>query len=285
MKQWIGEADICLITLDTLRFDVAQAAWKSGLLETLGPFLGSAGWEERHTPASFTFAAHQAFLAGFLPTPACPGTHPRLYAAQFAGSTTTCDDTFSFEQATLPQALEARGYQTACIGGTGFFNLQNELSRVIPGYFQQAYWSTNLGVTCPDSAINQAEQAIGILKAAGSQRVFLLINFSALHQPNWFYAPEQCPDRQDNLQSHLAALLTIDRALKPLFSMMQTRGPSFHIVCSDHGTAYGEEGYRGHRCGHPVVWTVPYIDFVLPQLKIDKICSVSANDSTTASGR
>ena len=31
-----------------------------------------------------------------------------------------------------------------------------------------------------------------------------------------------------------------------------------------HGTAYGEDGFTGHRLGHEVVWTVPYAQFVLP---------------------
>jgi len=43
--------------------------------------LPASGWERRHSPASFTYAAHQAFFAGFLPTPASPGPHPRLFAA------------------------------------------------------------------------------------------------------------------------------------------------------------------------------------------------------------
>lgn len=41
------------------------------------------------------------------------------------------------------------------------------------------------------------------------------------------------------------------------------RRPCFVIVCSDHGTAYGEAGHTGHRIGHEVVWTVPYGEFVL----------------------
>ena len=41
------------------------------------------------------------------------------------------------------------------------------------------------------------------------------------------------------------------------------RGPSLWVVCSDHGTAYGEDGYVGHRIGHPVVYTVPYAEFVV----------------------
>lgn len=41
------------------------------------------------------------------------------------------------------------------------------------------------------------------------------------------------------------------------------RRPCFVIVCSDHGTAYGEDGHTGHRIGHEVVWTVPYGEFIL----------------------
>ena len=33
--------------------------------------------------------------------------------------------------------------------------------------------------------------------------------------------------------------------------------PTFCIITSDHGTAYGEDGWSGHRVAHPVVWTVP----------------------------
>lgn len=36
-------------------------------------------WERRPTPVSFTYAAHQAFFAGFLPTPDRAGKHPRLF--------------------------------------------------------------------------------------------------------------------------------------------------------------------------------------------------------------
>jgi hypothetical protein len=35
------------------------------------------------------------------------------------------------------------------------------------------------------------------------------------------------------------------------------------IICSDHGTLYGEDGHVGHRVAHPAVWTVPYAEFVL----------------------
>ncbi|MBN9414268.1 MAG: STM4013/SEN3800 family hydrolase [Candidatus Eremiobacteraeota bacterium] len=248
-----SKADILLITLDTLRYDAAQAAWREGLLATLAPHLGPDGWEERHSPASFTYAAHHAFLAGFLPTPLGKGPHSRLFAADFAGATSTTEETFTFQEATLPEALRARGYHTVCVGGTGFFNGQNALSRVLPGLFEESHWRPELGVTDPDSPRHQVAQAL----ACRDQRPnFTLINVSAIHQPNRFYTGAL----EDNLESHTAALVAVDDALQQLF---QVRKTTFVIVCSDHGTAYGEDGYHGHRLGHPVVWTVPYAHFTL----------------------
>ncbi|RYZ80354.1 MAG: metalloenzyme domain-containing protein, partial [Proteobacteria bacterium] len=37
------------------------------------------------------------------------------------------------------------------------------------------------------------------------------------------------------------------------------------VICSDHGTTYGEDGFHGHRVAHPQVWNVPYAEFVLTQ--------------------
>jgi hypothetical protein len=260
MKHLIGSADILFLTLDTLRFDAAQQAWRDGRLKTLEPYLGRDGWQKRHTPGSFTYAAHQAFLSGFLPTPLGPGPHPRLFAAEFAGSLTTVDATFVFSEATLPEALAARGYHTICIGGTGFFSKQNALARVLPGLFAESHWSPALGVTCPDSPRNQVAQALEAVNCAGHRRVLLFINISAIHQPNWFYGAPQGPD---TLATHTAALVAVDQALKPLFQRLKQRAPTFAIVCSDHGHAYGEDGYVGHRLGHEVVWTVPYAEFML----------------------
>ena len=260
MKHLIGKADILFITLDTLRYDAAQDAWEKGHLKTLSPYLGGKGWEKRHTPGSFTYAAHHAFFAGFLPTPLGSGPHPRLFAPEFAGSLSTAETTFQFREATLPQALAARGYHTICIGGTGFFNQENQLARVLPSLFSEAHWRPELGVACRDSAENQVAQAIRSLNNAGQKRAFVFINISAIHQPNWFYGADQGPD---TLATHTAALIAVDRALEPLFRTMQRRTPTFCIVCSDHGHAYGEDGCFGHRLGHEVVWTVPYADFML----------------------
>jgi membrane-anchored protein YejM (alkaline phosphatase superfamily) len=260
MNQYIHRADVVLITLDTLRYDAAQQAWRDGRLSTLGPLLGPNGWEKRHAPGSFTYASHHAFFAGFLPTPLGRGPHPRHFAARFTGSTSTVDSTFVFDEASLPEALSARGYHTICVGGTGFFNQQNALARVLPGLFAEAHWRPNLGVACRDSERNQMDQAVQSLAAANERRVFLFINVSAIHEPNWFYGADQGPD---TLATHTEALVAVDRALAMLFETLRKRGPAFVMICSDHGTAYGEDGCWGHRLGHEVVWTVPYAEFTL----------------------
>ena len=52
--------------------------------------------------------------------------------------------------------------------------------------------------------------------------------------------------------------------LPVLFGLVTSRGRPCHVImCSDHGTAYGEDGHTGHRFAHEVVWTVPYAEFTL----------------------
>jgi hypothetical protein len=261
----IGTHDVLFLTLDTLRFDVAQEALARGRTPNLAALLPGGQWEERHSPGSFTYAAHHAFFAGFLPTPAAPGPHGRLFAARFAGSETTTLQTCVFDARDIVSGLAGRGYHTVCIGGVGFFNQQNPLGRVLPGLFAESHWSPALGVTDPQSTENQVALACEILQTLPeSRRVFLFINISALHQPNCIFASGE---ERDTPETQAAALAYVDRHLPALFRAMQRRGPVLAILCSYHGTAYGEDGYIGHRVAHPVVWTVPYAEFILPEIQ------------------
>jgi len=258
MNDIVGQSDIIFLTLDTLRYDVAQQLWMEGRLPNLSKYLSPNGWELRHSPGSFTYAAHQAFFAGFLPTPARPGKHPRLFASHFAGSETTMEGTFCFEAPNLVEGLKQVGYKTYCIGGVGFFNKQTALSSVFPNMFDESYWASNFGVTEKESTRFQFEKAAELL-ARKEDDIFLFINVSALHQPNFFYLEGA---EGDTVESHAAALEYIDSQLPILMVALAKRKSSFVICCGDHGTAYGEGGYSGHRIGHPSVWEVPYADFL-----------------------
>ncbi|MFD5177745.1 STM4013/SEN3800 family hydrolase [Nocardia sp. NPDC058379] len=264
MTEVVGRDDLLLLTLDTLRYDVATELAAAGRLPTLAAHLPQGRWEKRHAPGSFTYASHHAMFAGFLPTPAAPGQHPRLFAARFAGSETTADGTFVFEEPDLVTALAARGYHTVCIGGVGFFNKQGALGSVLPGLFAESHWAPEFSVAAPTSFEAQvacAERAVAAVPA--DQRLFLFLNASALHQPNWFHLPGATRDAGDSRDTHAAALEYIDAHVGRLFDAMRSRRRCFAIVCSDHGTAYGDDGYTGHRLGHESVWTVPYSHFFL----------------------
>jgi hypothetical protein len=127
VNRLIGSHDILFATLDTLRYDVARDALAAGMTPNLAGLLPGGTWERRHSPGSFTFAAHQAFFAGFLPTPARPGRHQRLFAAQFPGSATTGSGTCVFDAPDIVTGLAQRGYHTICVGGVGFFNKASPL--------------------------------------------------------------------------------------------------------------------------------------------------------------
>lgn len=261
MNAVIGSHDLLFLTLDTLRYDVAAQLASAGRTPTFARVLPDGRWEERHSPGSFTYAAHAAFFAGFLPTPAAPGNHPRPFAARFDGSETTAQHTWVFDAPDLMSALSKVGYRTVCVGGVGFFNKRNALGRALPGLFDESYWSEELGVTSPTSfeaQVGVVEQIVA--RVPREELLFVFLNASALHQPNRHYVPGATAD---SVQTHAAALEYVDRHVGRLFGVMSERRPCFTIACSDHGTLYGESGHVGHRFAHELVWTVPYAEFIL----------------------
>lgn len=257
MNHIVGSHDIVMITLDTLRYDAAK------LEEHNCPNLcGSGPWEKRHTPGSFTYAAHHAFFGGFLPTPADTdkSSHVRLFHTKDTGLRTHAD-TWLFDAPDLVAGLAQEGYRTICIGGVIFFTKKNKLAKVLPAYFQESYWRMAFGVTNPRSAEHQVNHALKLLeKADPSQRLFLFLNISAIHGPNHYFIEGA---RKDSVESQRAALRYVDGQLGRLFVALRSRGKTFCMAFSDHGTAYGEDGYEGHRLAHEVVWNVPYREFVL----------------------
>lgn len=264
MNGIVGSHDILFVTFDTLRYDVAAELTENGKIPNLACHLPDGQWERRHSPGSFTYAAHHAFFAGFLPTPDTPGPHQRLFAAAFGGSESTGERTFVFPESTLVEGLRSAGYHTVCIGGVGFFNQQTALGSVLPDLFDDAHWSPDLGVTEPLSFENQMATVERVVaERPDDEPLFVFVNISAIHQPNWFYVEGRAAADGDDRESHSAALEYVDRHIERLFAAMSRRRDCFTILCSDHGTTYGDDGHIGHRIGHPTVWTVPYADFVL----------------------
>lgn len=257
----VGTHDILLVTLDSLRYDVASAALAAGQTPTLSRLLPGGAWERRHAPGSFTYAAHQAIFAGFLPTPAAPGPHQRHFALSFEGSRTTGPDTAVFDAPDIVSGLAGRGYHTLCIGGVGFFNQRSALGRVLPSLFAESHWRPAFGVQARDSTAAQVGLAVERIAALPPERrLFLFINISATHPPT---RPYRLGASRESPETQAAALAYADSALPPLFTALGRRAPTLCILCADHGTAFGEDGYHGHRLAHPTVWDVPYAEFLV----------------------
>lgn len=260
VRAMIGSHDVVFLVLDSLRFDVAVNALEAGRTPFLQSLLPGGVWQRRHTPGNFTYPAHQAFFMGYWPVPAPkPAGYQRLFACQFAGSETTGEQTWVTPEANIVAGLRRVGYHTLCIGGVGFFDRSSALRKVLPDLFDESHWSPEMGVTGADSTRLQVALACGRLRALpAARRVLLFINVSALHQPNCLFTPGA---REDTPQTQAAALAYVDGQLPPLFAALRARGPGMCVLCSDHGTAYGEDGQWGHGLGHPVVWEVPYSEF------------------------
>lgn len=260
MNQIVGSHDLAFVVLDALRFDVAHDEMQKGQTPNLSRLL-SGNWQKCHSPGSFTFASHSAFFAGFLPTPADPNvSRNRLFASSFGGSETTGPGTFVFDEPDWISALRARNYHTICIGGVGFFNKETALSKVFPDLFDESHWTPEMGVTGRHSTDQQFQLAREILwSRPDDKRNLLYLNLSAIHQPNCHYLGHD----NDSLESHAAALREIDSKIPHLVETL-TRRKTFLIICSDHGTLYGEDGFTGHRVAHEAVYTVPYAHLFLP---------------------
>ena len=256
----VGTADIALVTLDTLRYDVAVAAMAGGETPVLAGLLPD-GWEERHSPGSFTYASHRSFFAGFLPTPARPGRHERPLALEFAGSETTGPTTCRLAGRDIVEGLSLKGYRTVCVGGVGFFDPATPLGADLTGRFQEVHWEQRFGVAELRGFEAQIERVEQVLGREDDRLRFTFLNVSSLHQPNCHHLPGAT---EDSAETQRAALAYVDRHLARLLMALAAVRDCWVILCSDHGTAYGDDGYVGHRLGHPVVWTVPYAEIVLP---------------------
>ena len=267
-KRAFGERDLFLLTLDALRYDVAEEALASGQTPNLAALLPD-GFEARHTPATFTYAAHHSFFAGFLPTPLAPGPHARPFAMRFAGSRSIGRDTLVLDAPCLISASRAAGYRAICIGGTSFFNPRDPLGAVLPRLFDEAHWSREMGVASRSASARQFTLAAERLAAfPPAQRILLFINASATHPPTRIFVRGA---RSESARTQLAALVELDRHLPLLVDALRARGGAVGIVCSDHGTCFGEDGYLGHRLAHDKVWTVPYAEVDLAPARVARL--------------
>lgn len=262
MNEVVGTCDILFLCLDTLRFDVAEEEEACQGTPNLNRY---GSWEKCHAPGNFTYPSHHAMFAGFLPSPAVPTPmmerdilfFPRNIGMGKRGP----EGAFCFEGATFVEGLEREGYHTMCVGGVAFFDKRSDIGRVFPSMFQKSYWNPSFGCAVKESfdhQISWIEKTVSEIEK--EKKVFMYLNIDTIHYPNYFYLDGE---KQDSRQTHGAALRYVDQRIEGLFDVFRKRGKTFVILCSDHGTCYGEDGYYFHNVSHEHVYTVPYKQFFI----------------------
>lgn len=255
----VGRRNILLVTLDSLRYDVARAAHVAGATPNLSALLPPEGWQARHTSGSFTYPAHHAIFAGFLPKPAQPGTpDSRLFECRPPEGKVVRPTTYVIDGDNVIRGLADVGYQTVCIGGVDYFAGQTPLGSVFPSMFAESHWSTLFSNTEPDSTRHQVDQALTVIDQKDEQLLMMFVNVSATHVPHHHYLPT--PDGTDGFASQFAALSYADEHLGRLLTALPATGSWLVVICADHGDAFGDDGYHGHVNAHPAVMTVPYVE-------------------------
>lgn len=263
MNEIVGQYDILFVCLDTLRYDVAVEEEEKGTTPVINAHGGP--WEKRHAPGNFTYPSHQAMFAGFLPTLAKPmpmNKREMLFFPKDVGlGGKPPANAFAFEGATFIEGLAKVGYQTNCVGGVAFFNKRSDIGKVLPSFFEHSYWQPAFSPQVPESTAHQIKWIKHkLLDIPQEQRMFWYVNIDAIHYPNAFYLEGA---KTDSKATHAAALHYVDSQLGELLDAFGQRGPTFVILCSDHGTCYGEDGYQFHCVNHPMVYEVPYKHFIL----------------------
>lgn len=262
MNEVVGECDILFICLDTLRYDVAFEQQKANLTPNINQF---GKWEKRQAPGNYTFPSHMAMFIGNLPSPCEPMPlyeRERLFVAKENASMGKMHPySFLFEGNSFIQGLEHVGYDTICVGGVGFFNKRTPINSMLPSFFKHSYWNTKFSCHIKESFEHQISYIESIMKKRpADQRTFLYLNVDSIHYPNSFYVEGA---KADNLETHAAALRYVDFHLPKLLDLFKKRNRTFCILCSDHGTCYGEDGFQFHCVSHEIVYTVPYMHFFL----------------------
>ncbi|MEY9963399.1 putative AlkP superfamily pyrophosphatase or phosphodiesterase [Streptacidiphilus sp. MAP12-16] len=250
---------ILFVTLDSLRYDVAHQTTATGRTPCLSAILPSGQWERRHTPGTFTYPAHQAFFAGFLPKPALPTPPSRLWECRPPVGKAIRPTTYVFDAPDIITGLADLGYRTVCIGGVSYFSRETPLGSTLPDYFTEDHWEPAFASAEPDSTRHQVDRALSLLNdVQNRQPVMLFLNVSATHIPHHHYVTDS--DGIDSTDSQAAALAYADGQLGRLLDALPAFGAWLVVATADHGDTFGDDGFTGHGIAHPAVFTVPYAE-------------------------
>ena len=240
---------ICLITLDSLRYDVTQIANTPNLRNIIGRYSENKDWVEVGAAATYTMPAHVSiFQGGTLPN-RLDGSRVdfREQMMFFAHGRMRGEIGYRYE---LPEASNMikgfgkLGYRTIGVGGVRWFDTSLATSRIWNNYFEEFYWREEFRPTFPDAFEKQIKLIQGLMMTG---QVFLFLNVGSTHFPY--------RDKPSTVNSQVECLEYIDSHIMDVINAVPK--PADVILMSDHGECFGEDGLWGHAIYHPKVMRTP----------------------------
>lgn len=254
--------NIAIITLDSLRYDVAKKANTpvlSGIFSKYG-----VKWEKAYAQGTFTLPSHiSMFQAGKLPenrNSKLPFLNRKILAPFSVSLPWERNRKALYnlpEGENLVKSFRKKGYDTIGIGGVAWFSNEMATSKFWgQQYFEKFYWDKKFLPKEKESFKNQLELIEDIFLNRKKERpYFFFLNIASTHSPFMYFGFSK------NGQSR--ALEKIDLLFPVLFDNLPR--PCHVFIMADHGECFGEDGLWGHGFYHPKVMEIPFAEFILSQ--------------------
>ncbi len=281
--------NVCLITIDSCRFDTAQKA-RTPSLNSLSKLMCA----ESHT--TYTYPSHHSLFIGILPKLVEKDDkfiqeYDQLWRSGGVRSTQK-KVLESFVSSSIIEHYQTNGYNVQGFGGVQFFNPNlycNSLCKIFnnftyfgPETFEDEYKiMPRKNESMPLGNINSIVESVST-----DDPYFLFINCSETHLPydteNLNVTDEyvglikrlqhehstkirkEQDDQPFSLEeievlrnAQVKALEYVDKKLGELFDKLPKQNPTLTIVLADHGEEFGEEGRYGHAHNSSYVTKVP----------------------------
>lgn len=246
---------IILITIDSLRYDVAQTADTPNFKKLFARHGG--GWHKVGSHGTYTLPSHiSMFHAGMMPCDNSVNTpapfnrlKQRLFKAQLAWERTTGAKFPTPAAENIIKGFEKIGYRTIGVGGVGWFNDKFPTSDIWrKKYFNEFYWEERFSEKNFDSLKHQIELIQGLKLRAEKKPIFLFLNISCTHKPYMNFG--------DSLSGQRKSFEQVDKLLPSLIKALPEK--CHLMILSDHGECFGEDNLWGHGFYHPKIMEIPF---------------------------
>ena len=244
--------NICIITLDSLRYDTA--------IEANTPNIDSFGkWTKAGAQGTYTLPAHMAlFMNGKMPVTTDGrkfDKSKRWFWIDLPWDNGLAEYQLPEGSPNIVKGFEALGHETIGIGGVrGWFNNEVATGAVWSNYFFESYmWLEEFSESSKNGFRVQISFLENYWEISESEKLFLFINVAATHTP---YLGGK------GIEGQIESLEYIDRHFIRLIELLPK--PCHVFMFSDHGDCIEKiDGIEGHGFAHPVVMTVPIMEFKL----------------------